>query len=418
MSIITCSCCGKRKLSKNIIYDIDDNPICVDCIREFYTSCASCGRYFRINGKTVCRECESVVYLNTINSYNTKPYPVFKNYNSDIETEIKGKRYYGIEMEFNNVSPKEIQKKSIDLYRKKYLYNKRDGSIPSGVEVVTSPLDRKSIVYILDGFKYSLEYISKRDYKNNAGVHIHVNKKSISPITRYKIYMLLNNQATHKEINIMYYLSGRYSDIGFIPDGCVGAPDRYYKLGESKYKSYKKDNDRYQALNVKNKTTFEFRLFKASSSKEEILSYVDMVDSIIDFCDVNGIKDMRVSNFILYLKSKSKNKILLDKIKLFEDKFGAFEKSTTIVDKTKMINLISKFKWYEYYKILTRISIPTKITQTNIDELCGEIKLILENKSSIKMSYYTFCVNTNNRFGLAYDLNKELKSKIIEKFFK
>lgn len=49
-----------------------------------------------------------------------------------------------------------------------------------------------------------------------------------------------------------------------------------------------------------------------------------------------------------------------------------------------MINLISKFKWYEYYKILTRISIPTKITQTNIDELCGEIKLILENKSSIK----------------------------------
>lgn len=60
-----------------------------------------------------------------------------------------------------------------------------------------------------------------------------------------------------------------------------------------------------------------------------------MVDSIIDFCDVNGIKDMRVSNFILYLKSKSKNKILLDKIKLFEDKFGAFEKSTTIVDKTK-----------------------------------------------------------------------------------
>lgn len=418
MSIITCSCCGKRKQSKNIIYDIDDNPICVDCIREFYTMCSSCGRYFRVNGKRVCRKCESIVYLNTINSYGTKPSPVFKNHNSDIETEIKGKRYYGIEMEFNNTSPEEVQKKSIDLYRKKYLYNKRDGSISSGVEVVTSPLDRKSIVYMLDGFKDSLEYISKRDYKNNAGIHIHVNKKSISPITRYKIYMLLNNYATINETNIIYFLSGRYRYFNVIPDDSVGLSDSYYRLGKSKHKSYKKDSDRYQALNVKNKSTFEFRLFKASSSKEEILSYVDMVDSIIDFCDESGIKDMRVSNFILYLKSKSKNKILLDKIKLFEDKFGKFEMASTILDKTKLINLISKFKWYEYYKILTRVSIPSKLTQANIDTIYNSIKLVLENKSSMKMSYYTFCVNSTNSCGLAYDLNKELKSKIIEKFLK
>mgnify|MGYP003292637377 CR=1 FL=1 len=198
------------------------------------------------------------------------------------------------------------------LYDDKWIYNKSDGSLYNGVEIVTNPLDNKQVNKFLDTVKPVFNHILKiKEYDRNAGVHIHVSKNSVSPIDMYKLSYLLNSSLarTVESKKFIYYLCGRINksileeNIPTFDDGRFD--DRYYPIGYSsggiksslQLVKNPQDYDRHIAVNFCRKNTIEFRLFKSSADIDVIKSYVEIVDSLIDFCHTTPIRYININNF-------------------------------------------------------------------------------------------------------------------------
>ena len=314
---LKCKCCGEDIDTNSFAVTEDGDLICHSCADKKYVPCRYCGKYIpKEFGRWVCNECESSIYTNAINGYSTKPTPRFKN-KLGVERDI-GNRYYGMELEFSYVKPELAKALFPELYKNKMIYNKSDASLDCGVEIVTNPCDMYTIKTLLSSMQNGLDVINQiPNHTIRAGVHIHVNRKSIGAITIYKLGYLLNNRWEYKDRQFLMYLSGRIKSInssGLGDDYChTGTQYKFSDFGRSV-------EDRHIALNCNNDNTIEFRIYKSSANVDVLKSYVDTTYLLIEFCSSTSIKDININNFALYILEHSKNKLLLDKVNEYLDK--------------------------------------------------------------------------------------------------
>jgi hypothetical protein len=350
-----CKHCGSR--SKLSTIDTGEY-ICNKCYSTFNYAMCRCGTIFlQEEGKERCNICESRIYEYSCNDYSTKPRTEFKFYNKDrVECSYKNqpkRRYFGLEMEYSYVDANEVRSANSKLYAERFLYNKRDGSLyGGGVEIVTAPMDidtikKYFIKEMVDIFDYIETVDDEEDVGKNAGVHIHVNKNSIPPMDLYKVHALLNLQCTNDEKRILYYLCGR-SDVWGECD------DHYFTVGTSKSLMYKKNSGRHIALNTRNSNTFEFRLFKSTYDCEMLLSYIELVEKLLEFANTHGMVDMRIYNFILWLKDNTNNNILCGKIKKIFEQYKINSDKIIVHSKDMIVNL-KGISYQDYPRLISYI---------------------------------------------------------------
>ena len=366
-----CSRCGKNVNADDVIIT-DYGFICKDCFnvgRKTYHKCLVCGTYTD-NENMICDSCTSGVYIKNINSYGTKPKPVFKNYKYDKDVPL-GNRYYGLELEYSNTDSVQVKEKMLDLYKDKWLYNKSDGSLCNGVEIVTSPCDYKSIMWLLDKMKDPIKNItSGSKYTQNAGIHIHVSKKSIPSYNIYKLSYLLNNIQAKELSSIMFYLSGR--------NNCIGDENevRYAKIGE--ITKFKDETDRYLALNLTNLHTIEFRIFKSTNDMDKVKSYINFVESMIKFVDITPFKDINLNNYLLYLVNNPfDRKIDSRLLRILKYKRVSLSKIENEFGFSKARNLLYKINTSELYKVICLLD---KFADKGYKKGFKVIEKYLENK--------------------------------------
>lgn len=362
-----CKHCGSRR---NLVAIDTGEHICSKCYTTFNYVLCRCGTVFLPEeGKERCDICENRIYEYSCNDYSTKPRTEFKFYNKDrVECSYKSqpkRRYFGLEMEYSYVDSAEVRSANSKLYHDRFLYNKRDGSLyGGGVEIVTAPMDIDTIKkYFIKEMKDIFEYIETvnktEDTSYNAGVHIHVNKNSIPPMDLYKVHALLNLHCTDDERKVLYYLCGR-SDVWGSCD------DHYFKIGTSKSLAYKNNSGRHIALNTRNSNTFEFRLFKSTYDSKKLLSYIELVEKLLEFANLHGMVDMRISNFVLWLKDNTKDKVLCGKIKNIFEKYK-LNHSRIIVHSGDMIVKLKGISYKDYPRLVSYIE---DRGIRNLDELC------------------------------------------------
>jgi len=310
-----CKDCGKEISISDVFFTEDNEPICRECTSN-YVNCSECGAFIKkSHDRYVCMKCDSKVYDEIVNSYGTKPIARFQNKNN-IQGNLNN-RYYGLEIEFSHLSGWLAKYLFQDLYEDKLIYNKSDSSLESGVEIVTNPCDKSSIRKLINRMSKGLEAISSiKNHDKGAGIHIHVNRKSISNIDIYKLSYMLNYKynITQDERKSFLFLTNRIT--GRTRD--VDDASRYCSVGSScsLNKVMKGAGlDRHIALNLKNKNTIEFRMFKTSSSPGMIMFYIDLVDKMIDFVHNTSIKNVSITNFMCYLQDKNDSDILKKKLK-------------------------------------------------------------------------------------------------------
>lgn len=358
---VVCSICGREiDGAKDYDYYVTDEGEIVGhfCCCQHIKRC-SCGRIIK-KEKPRCDKCEKKIYTNHINEYRTKPVGVFRNYGLDTTQPINHTRYYGLEIEYNNCNYSTVwingEKKK--LYTDKWLYNKRDSSIGSGVEIVTSPMDKKSVNKLLDNMEDIFEYIKTcSDHTENAGIHIHITRKSISIPDVYKIAMLLNNSecVDNYSKRLLYYLSGRLK----VPNLDASFNDRYCSIANNNNLN-SMSTGHTVAFNTSNDNTLEFRIFKSTADVNVIKSYVELVNKIIEFCHTNGIRSITINNFMIWLKDNTKNKVILSRIKEFEDALGEID----VVNRNfsfDIYELIRGVKWYDYPEIINALNCDSNI---------------------------------------------------------
>lgn len=347
---IICSDCGKEIKDKNFRVDEYDNIICIDCATSKYHACIDCSSLIK-KTKKYCDRCNNEIYRMSLNSYSTKPNSVFKNYKLGNDKDMN-RTYYGMELEISYLDPYIAKGLFKDLYNNKFIYNKSDSSLSEGVEIVTSPCDMRSIRYLLNEMKPKLEWLKlfDCDYCRSAGIHIHVSKKMISPFDMIKLYKLLNSYTIQSDDDkkAILYLSGRVTNLDLRLD--ENGVSHYCRVGNCKKdikEMYKMEcvdsSDRYHAINMQNPHTIEFRLFKTTLDVDRILSYFEIVNTMIKYVNTTGIDDISVCNYIGYLSKNTDNKILLGLIsdinsKLSLKHIGCNNVRSIIYDKLKNVN--------------------------------------------------------------------------------
>lgn len=281
----TCEFCGKTELFPvaNIFFrEFEGKTFCSRCFSEKTFICPSCNNlhltekaFIDEHGVKWCsEECKNKYIVKgneDIWDYNTKPEPIFfgSGLTMGVELEVDGDDYEARDDLAYALS--EIS----GLH-----YCKDDGSLDNGVEIVTMPC---SLEYHKEKFPWrdimstALDYGFLSDKAGTCGLHVHVDKSYFE--TDYCNYadaavafMYLFNKFRDKFIKFSRRFESQLSW------GKIREVDIY-----DTHSSYDQlTEDRYNAINVLNKHTLEFRLWKGTLNYKTFIATLEMTQNLCD----------------------------------------------------------------------------------------------------------------------------------------
>jgi hypothetical protein len=217
-------------------------------------------------------------YTNIIDSYHSSKNKGFKVIESPWLA--SNRRAFGVELEVQVRSGDknaaagrvhEVLNPSGDTGE--YCYFERDGSIGEGFEIVTQPagLDvhrQKFALFLQDA---ELKRGLRSHEGGSCGLHVHVGREYVTQSQIYRIQSFLNDVRNEALIRS---IARRYEN-GYCK----------FKPHMAKFTAHNKQNgDRYEALNVTNHDTIEFRIFRGSLRYESVMAALEFCNAILTFC--------------------------------------------------------------------------------------------------------------------------------------
>lgn len=299
-----CAHCGTRIWSDENAGD-GETPLCQSCYDRFYINCSHCGRvilqddaHFDWNDEAYCGSCFPHVHRRySINEYSYKPLPAFYG---------AGDRFFGVELEIDNGgedNDNASELMDIANHDAELAYCKHDGSLHDGFEIVTHPMTldfhqnempwkpllRKAV---------ALGYLSHQ--AGTCGLHIHVNRTAFGDteaqqdacIARILYFfekhweeLLKFSRRTSRQLNDW---AARY-----------GYKEQPREILDHAKKGY--HNGRYSCVNLQNRNTIEFRIFRGTLKWNTLIAALQLVDWIcavaISFSD-EELKAMPWTTFV------------------------------------------------------------------------------------------------------------------------
>ena len=194
-----------------------------------------------------------------------------------------------------------------------YCFFERDGSIGEGFEMVTQPagLDVHKEKFALFLKDPAMKQGLRSHEGGKCGFHVHVGRDYVTQSQIYRIQSFLNDVRNEALIRA---IARRY-DSGYCK----------YKPVMAKFTAHNKNNgERYEALNVQNPETIEFRIFRGSLRYESIMAALEFVNAILTFCTpgVTSIMDFHsigFKKFILQPSQRNDTKYLRSYLSLDAD---------------------------------------------------------------------------------------------------
>lgn len=291
----------KRRVDRYITHT--GSEVCQECFEEDYFVCEECDscypndRRSRDEGSCTCRSCSSDSDR-IIMDYNYKPIPNFFGSNSDGKSPI----FYGCELEIYIADQYRIQDKAKEIIEKlnqgneKRVYLKNDGSIGRGFEIVTHPHTWNEIKKLwTERWDERIRGISSHT-AGTCGFHVHVSRKPLTAMHIQRMIVFVN--AAENAYLIKTIAQRDCSEWGKLKSG--------KKIGHCMY-----GEERYEAVNVMNSNTIEFRIFRGNIRKDRILKNLEFVKATIDFTRDRSYRDLTASSFMKFIQSNRKEFIHL-----------------------------------------------------------------------------------------------------------
>lgn len=205
-------------------------------------------------------------------------------------------RYFGIELEYEMDSDSDASDESRGVWRafgQGRCIISTDGSLSHGLELVSAPADYATMHKWLSAFTPPSSCRPKR----SCGMHVHVTRSTISPLTLGKVLVFVNHPEHHAFIETV----ARRAETSY----CKKQP----KGITSQWRGTDGVHDRYQAVNTTNPHTIEFRLFASTRKGWKAAAALESVQAILSFCEGASLRELRVANFLTWLvKNQSQYK--------------------------------------------------------------------------------------------------------------
>jgi hypothetical protein len=227
--------------------------------------CPECGTESPAEGfdEGVCWECLQKRYK--IHNYSTKVPTLLKFKAKNVKPSTI---YLGIELEYET-RDKDTARIKVGKALANHAIMKSDGSIRNGFEIVTCPA---TLEIHQEEFKRFFNNLPGELYAApNTGMHVHVSRKPLNQFTIGKMTEFVN-RLDNKQF------------IAFI----AGRIDNSYARQEPErtvtYPFAKGSGNRYNALNLQNSDTIEFRIFSTPVNWEQFASRLEFCQALTDYC--------------------------------------------------------------------------------------------------------------------------------------
>jgi hypothetical protein len=213
------------------------------------------------------------------------------------ETEIEPTRFFGVELEIDanidtyrdddeeydedNEDEREHAKTLKEVWgnicnRMPYSQAAIDSSVKNGFEIISSPMT----------LRFARDYWMKDkglvplDVNKTCGMHVHVNRSSLTELTICKLQTFL-------------------ADVGnaALIEKFAGRGTNEYCKRPRKARFTAVDTDRYAALNVSNANTVEFRLFAGTAHNHRVVANLEFCEALISFCEATAIGNLKAEGF-------------------------------------------------------------------------------------------------------------------------
>jgi len=154
-----------------------------------------------------------------------------------------------------------------------YCFFERDGSIGEGFEMVSQPagldVHRDRLGRFLNNSQLKMGF---RSHEGGAcGLHVHVGREFLTQGQIYRVQSFLNDVRNEALIRA---IARRYDN-----NYCRFKPQLAKFTIHGKHST-----ERYEALNVTNPDTIEFRIFRGSLRYESVMAALEFVNSLLTFC--------------------------------------------------------------------------------------------------------------------------------------
>lgn len=271
----------------------DSTTISRELFEDQYFICDNCGGIHHIDymcydeytDLTYCEDCWNNRSSGIIREYHDNPrlelYTTEDTFNGG----------YGFELEVDNSEKSTPIDLAHEIDKKiEQVWLTRDGSLNNGLEIVSHPM---TLDYIMNTFdmNHLCDIIKTHGFKSHntgtCGLHIHASRelfgKSIEEqeLTIAKIMVLFNRFYDNE---IVTFSRRRYDRlVQWAKKSSVEIKyndktnDISNKLDEARRKG------RYQAINLVNKNTVEFRIFRGTNKASTILASIQFVDELINY---------------------------------------------------------------------------------------------------------------------------------------
>ena len=294
-----CEGCGEWHLYRNMVQiEGTDDYVCErwDCMeRAMVDLCEGCGYYFYHQDLTAahdgCCYCEDCAPNHSgILDYSEKPEPEFYGERSHL--------HMGVELEVDNgVCVNDF----ITDAATPEIYFKEDGSLSSdgGVEIVSHPctLDYHKGLWdnIIDAAK--AHYFTSHD-AGTCGLHVHIDREYLGEFETERDYttacivMLFDKfwkQLVRFSRRTENQLSQWCERTGLeLTKADMSAPEKV----ADKLQDKANNEGRYKAVNLQNRNTVEFRLFRGTLRRETFYATLELCQVIVDWCKTHRIPEL------------------------------------------------------------------------------------------------------------------------------
>ena len=272
--------------------------VCDSCKHENGFRCADCCEWFseglsggsNAGGDTVCESCsESYFYCEGCNNTchnddygsdglcadcerasNDEDGPI-QDYSSDpvLRPIGNGPHFYGVELEVEADGQRgDKAKETLSRFSDDFAIAKEDGSLSLGFEIVTRPasldLQRKEWKRFCDRKPSGLKSFDT----TTCGLHVHCSRKPLSDFQIAKIVCFVNSaENRHFVETLAMRKSGKWAE---------------YKE-KTIVDAAKRNAARYEAVNLQNSATIEFRIFKGTLKYSSIIRAIELCDALIEY---------------------------------------------------------------------------------------------------------------------------------------
>lgn len=275
--------------------------ICDPCLSDSgkFATCSDCGSiYERVDLKEVrgfegllCERCADRFRRKAIHNYGYKPEPKYKveSHHDQFDTdESITDLLFGVELEIDKGDDDagcacELTETIDDIYCK------HDGSLSCGVEIVSHPC---TLSYHLNelGWDKIVEIARKYKFKSHeaktCGLHVHVGRRQLGDTPEHRLdtagkcvlamYRHWDNMVKFSRRLPSQLSWGNRNEVEFID---AFDEDRLISAALET-----EEEGRYQAVNLCNEKTIEFRLWRGTLELNTIKATLELVSNICEFC--------------------------------------------------------------------------------------------------------------------------------------